>query len=134
MRGEVVRLYNPVELMIEECCACGLVFGMTTEYRDRRVNDHKSFYCPSGHPQSYNDESEADKNARLLKEEQARHKRTLDRENQERLAREKLERKLKRVGRGVCPECNRTFSNLAKHMNCKHGAGDHGTVGKVKLP
>ena len=34
---------------------------------------------------------------------------------------DKLARKLKRVGRGVCPECNRTFQNLASHMACKHG-------------
>lgn len=32
----------------------------------------------------------------------------------------KAQNKLKRVERGVCPECNRTFNNLARHMACKH--------------
>lgn len=120
MRGQVLKLYNPVELTVEECCNCGVIFGMTTEFRDRRIEDHKGFYCPSGHPQSYFGESKAEKNARLLKEEQARHQRTLERENAERAAKEKAEKKLKRVTVGVCPCCNRTFQQLARHMADKH--------------
>jgi len=33
----------------------------------------------------------------------------------------KAQRKLKRVHRGVCPDCNRSFENLARHMHTKHG-------------
>jgi uncharacterized protein with PIN domain len=28
----------------------------------------------------------------------------------------------KRIGNGVCPECNRSFENLQRHMHTKHGA------------
>jgi hypothetical protein len=38
----------------------------------------------------------------------------------ERIAREKVERKLKRVHRGVCPCCKRTFQNIQRHMETKH--------------
>lgn len=120
MRGQVVLINQPVELTVEECCNCGLIFGLTSDFQRRRREDHKSFHCPSGHPQSYRGESEAEKNGRLLREEQARHQHTLERENAERAARQKAERKLKRVEKGVCPECNRSFPNLARHMACKH--------------
>lgn len=141
MRGQVVRINQPVELTVEECCACGLLFGMTTEYRDRRLDDHKLFYCPNGHSQGYRGESEAEKNARLLREEQARHKRTLERENAERQAKEvaeaKAERLKKRAAAGVCHCCNRTFQQLARHMADKHPETirkSDGKLPKVKKP
>lgn len=94
---------------------------MDSEFYTYRLRDHQSFYCPNGHAQIFTAESDVDTANRLLVEEKARHARTLARENEERLCKEKAERKLKRVQRGVCPECNRTFANLARHMDCKHG-------------
>ena len=120
MRGNVLKIFQPVEIITEECCSCGVIFGLTDYFKKERLKDHRLFYCPNGHNQHYTAESEAEKNARLLREEQVRHQRTIARENEERAAREKAERKLKRVGRGVCPDCNRTFQNLARHMACKH--------------
>ncbi len=35
-------------------------------------------------------------------------------------AKAKLERAMKRLGAGVCPCCNRTFSQLSRHMKSKH--------------
>ena len=122
MRGQVLQIFQPVNIITEECCKCGVIYGLTQYFKNERFQDRATFYCPNGHPQSYIGETEAQKNARLLKDEQFRHQRTLERENQERAAKEKAERKLKRVGRGVCPDCNRTFQNLARHMNCKHSA------------
>jgi hypothetical protein len=133
MRGQTLKIFTPVEIVTEECPSCGVIFGLTSQHRDERVKDHRLFYCTNGHSQHYTGESEAEKNARLLREEQARHQRTIARENEERMAKEKLARKLKRVDRGVCPECNRTFTNLARHMHCKHGGADL-TFGKRKLP
>lgn len=120
MRGNTVTVAQVVQLVTEECCHCGVIFGLTTQLRDERIKDHRGFYCPNGHSQSFVGETEAEKNARLLREEQARHARTIARLNEEQAAKTKAERKLKRVGRGVCPECNRTFGNLARHMACKH--------------
>lgn len=129
----VLSLQTVLRIQTTTCITCGVVIGLTEEYYDERIKDHKNYHCPNGHTQHFTSESEAEKNARLLREEQARHQRTLARENAERVAKEKAERKLKRVGRGVCPECNRTFNNLARHMDCKHGGTD-GKFGKTKLP
>ena len=42
-----------VTMVWEDCCRCGVAFGMTQDFEARRRDDHKSFYCPNGHGQSY---------------------------------------------------------------------------------
>lgn len=32
---------------------CGITFQLTDGYVSRRREDHRSFYCPNGHPKSY---------------------------------------------------------------------------------
>lgn len=116
-----VSLAYTLQLESCECANCGTVFGMNPHLESQLRRSHSTFYCPSGHHNYFPGESEEEKAKRLLKEEQDRHARTLARENEEREAKLKLERKLKRVGNGVCPDCNRSFLNLARHMACKHG-------------
>ena len=120
MRGQVVQLFQSISLVTEECCKCGVLFGLSNRHKEELVKSHDWFHCPNGHSQHYTSESDAERNARLLREEQERHRRTIARANEAEAAEQKLTRKLKRVQRGVCPECNRTFSNLAQHMKCKH--------------
>lgn len=43
---------------IEDCCVCGVRFGMPKQMRLQRRRDQETFYCPNGHGQSYS-ESEA---------------------------------------------------------------------------
>lgn len=117
MRGEAVNLNLQVHIVTEECISCGVVFGMTGYFERERRRDHKNFYCPNGHPQHYTAESDAEQNARLLREEQARHQRTLQRANE---AEREAERLKKRVAKGVCPCCKRSFAALARHMKSKH--------------
>lgn len=42
-----------VDLAGIECCHCGIVFGVSREYKDKLVESHDGFYCPKGHYQSY---------------------------------------------------------------------------------
>lgn len=132
MIGNAV-LKSTVDFESCTCSACGIVYFVPDNFRDKRRQDHKTFYCPNGHNQYFPGETEAERLTRELAAEKQRTRLALARENEERIAREKLARKLKRVGRGVCPECNRSFANLARHMNCKHGGTD-GKFGKPKLP
>jgi len=53
-----------------ECCNCGVIFFLSEEMDTRRRKDHDSFYCPSGHSQSYKAKSEEQKlRERLLEKE-----------------------------------------------------------------
>lgn len=122
------------EMIVETCCNCGIAFAMTADFRNdrlkRKPND-KSFYCPRGHPQHFTGESEETKLRRerdRLKQEQAYL------EDRARQAREEAEherrrangykghaaRITKRAKAGVCPCCNRTFVQLARHMATQH--------------
>lgn len=101
---------------VEDCCTCGVLFAVDRAYlNDRRV-DLGTFYCPNGHGMSYIG-SEADRLRAALTATQdqlaAANQRTAN-------LREKSRRERARIGNGVCPCCNRSFSNLARHMNGQH--------------
>ena len=90
------------------------------------------FYCAYGHNMTYAiGETDLDK---MRRERDRLAQRVAERDDEvarQRSMRETAERqaaaargqvtKIKnRVGRGVCPCCNRTFENLARHMMSKH--------------
>lgn len=84
------------------------------------------FYCLAGHPQYFteSDEVKIKKLERQLANERASHDQTrADRDATERRRRAEKGAKTRiknRVGRGVCPCCNRSFENLGRHMQSKH--------------
>jgi hypothetical protein len=106
------------------CYNCGIVFGVPDSYMVNRKEDHQNFWCPNGHVQRFVSESDAEKYKRLydaeaqkmlplrerLAAEERAHQRTVKR----------LRRVEKRAAAGVCPCCNRTFQQLARHMESKH--------------
>lgn len=107
------------------CCSCGVTFGLPKEFETALRRSHKGFWCPNQHPLAFNDKSDVeiaqaqalDAKTRMVRAEQVA--------AEERLAREKAEKKLtsatKRAHAGVCTlGCNRTFSNLAKHAAMVH--------------
>lgn len=129
-----LSLATVLQIKTTTCITCGCVIGLEGIYYDERLKDHRTYHCPNGHTQHFTGESDEERAKRLLREEQARHQRTLERANRIEAEKNKLERKLKRVDKGVCPQCNRTFANLTRHMSCKHGVGIDGKIGKPKLP
>ena len=105
------------------CYKCAIPFWVPEVFNQDRHRLGDSFYCPAGHGQVYS-ESDAEKEAKRLRAMLADSTRNgtylLTRLGAAQTERDKLSRKLKRVGRGVCPDCNRTFQNLGRHMACKH--------------
>ena len=128
MAGTVLQMMVRNDDESVECSFCGILFASTVIPLRRK--DGRNFFCPNGHVLSWS-ESEADK----LRKELAQEK--LNRQQAERgkewaqvqkreaeSAKLKVEKKLrlqtKRVNAGVCPHCQRTFQQLARHMQCKH--------------
>lgn len=132
MRG--IRLDVQVALVTETCCACGVLFAITSDLKDELLKTKRIFYCPNGHQQNYMGESDRDKAVRLERELEATERRALRIESEldqanaygarVEKARRKLEREqaatLRRVTNGVCTECHRTFKQVAAHMQRKH--------------
>lgn len=63
------KFVDEVWFEIEECCNCGMPFAVTTDFKNRRLKDHKSFYCPMGHGQHYTGETEEQNLRRQLSRE-----------------------------------------------------------------
>ncbi len=112
------------------CCGCTIEFYVPSNWLENKWRTGNSFRCPNGCNLSYGDTTE-DK----LRRERDRLKQQVaerdDRIRHEQNINETLKRsraaaqgqvtKLKkRAKAGVCPCCNRTFQNLASHMNNKH--------------
>ncbi len=56
-----------VEMTVTECPECGMSFAVTKRFEARRRNDHMTFCCPQGHPQSYQGETKEEKLRQNLK-------------------------------------------------------------------
>lgn len=112
------------------CAMCAIVFYVPQGFDDARRRDGLYFFCPNGHRLSFG-ETEADK----LRRERDRLKQDAARLEEEarlawntatvELARAKraeaeVRRVTKRATAAVCPCCNRSFSQLARHMKTKH--------------
>jgi hypothetical protein len=112
------------------CGNCGIVFAVPSLWLQTKRTEGGEFSCPNKCARIFR-ESE---NARLKKELEAKQRELVEqkcetlRQNQAREAAEassialskSKERLARRVRNGVCPCCNRTFSNLAAHMKTKH--------------
>lgn len=112
------------------CYKCGITFAVPQYFKTKRQEDTETFWCPNGHNQAYV-KSEAQK----LREQLAEEKRNSEwwqnvaksRESQIKGAniqlgkvKAKLKRTEIRVSNGVCPCCNRSFTNVRRHMKTKH--------------
>lgn len=113
--------------------SCGITFAINDEYRDRRVDDHKGFYCPNGHSMSYGEDNEAEKQrkradrlARIVeaREEDIRtEQRRLESERRRHAATKgQLTKTRRRAEHAMCPVdgCKRSFANVARHIASQH--------------
>lgn len=120
MNTQLVQTY----LIKEECCFCGVIFGIEQNHQKELLKTHQDFYCPNGHKQHYIAETEAERLKRELTIERQQHDQTkaeLEHTKYQRRANKGVLTKLKaRVKNGVCPCCNRSFTDLNRHMKTKH--------------
>lgn len=119
-----LKLATVTEFATVECTNCGTMFAMTNDLDQNRQRSHTTFYCPNGHGQVYAGKSREEKLAEELADAQRRLAAESERATTNYRLREKAERELKKFSKraacGVCPECNRTFVALGRHMKTKH--------------
>lgn len=129
--SRMLTISTEVKMRTEECCNCGVLFAITEETYKRLRKSQEWFYCPNGHSQHYVGKTEVQKlreqleaareTARSHAERADRAHRRAEEADRSRAAYKGQVTKLKnRAKAGVCPCCNRTFQNLARHMASKH--------------
>lgn len=110
-----------VSLISETCVNCGVEFAWPKEMRDARLKDKKSFYCPNGHSMSWSGPNATERELSETKSRLAQVERDAAfKAEQIKTLERKAKRQTRRIHAGVCPHCNRTFEQLARHMASKH--------------
>lgn len=118
MRFETITTDS--RLVVEECCACGVAFALPESLQGQRRGDKGTFYCPNGHSQSYIGKP-LEEQLREARQEAERTRLALQVERDQRQTAEReLKRQQQRTKGGVCPCCNRSFTQLARHMKTQH--------------
>lgn len=111
-------------------CWCGIALAVPASLLREAHNNGVAIYCPIGHAFSWN-VTEADRQRERAEQAEARATRAEQRRQAERDLREHTERQLsaqkgattrakKRAAAALCPCCNRSFSQLSRHMQTKH--------------
>jgi hypothetical protein len=112
------------EIEIHCCGECGVIFGVSEGLMDIRRNDHRNWYCPNGHIWAFTGENEEERLKRQLSFERDRSARlaatAAQAEASLRTTKGVVTKLKKRVAAGVCPCCNRSFQDLARHMTTQH--------------
>jgi hypothetical protein len=112
--------------MTSTTCWCGLPFACPTELysaaKDGRLSNGEHLHCPIGHGISCKTRvQELERQVAELNRICVDKDRKLTFANNETAAvRRTLKRVTRRAKAGVCLECHRTFSNVARHMATKH--------------
>lgn len=111
-------------LVVEQCCSCGVAFGLDRDHYQRLRDTHDWFYCPNGHSLHYTGPSDAEKLRRKLENEReetriARADAEVER-NRARAFKGHATRLRNRVGRGMCPCCSQEFPDVAAHIEAEH--------------
>lgn len=138
LRLQTLTIQRKLNLVTETCTTCGTLFAMEEGFQKERLADKTRFYCPNGHYLAYTGKSETQKLQEQLAEERRQRQRAeqnvaywSDDAKQARAEAEHERRRAngykghatritKRAKAGVCPCCNRTFVNMARHMATKH--------------
>lgn len=120
-----------IEMHFGACINCGITFGYPQEYDARLRKTHQNFYCPNGHGQQYSAKTEEEK----LRDEKVRLTQQLDqtraRAETWKAESERNERRLRstkgvvtgmrrRLHKGKCTHCSKSFPDLATHMQSAH--------------
>ncbi|MBN3756051.1 hypothetical protein G3N95_24125 [Paraburkholderia sp. Tr-20389] len=109
-------IQHQIALSTITCCSCGVVFAMPDQLKNQLRQSGDWFFCPNGHRQHFA-QTEADRLRALLEQANRRNTDLVDEVARVQREKKRIER---RVNAGVCPCCNRTFVNLARHMVSKH--------------
>lgn len=110
---------------------CGIVFAVPEIWVTARRKDHHTWYCPNGHQRYFPDKSDVERlqeqlatangNLNYYREMYTEyHNQAKSLEKSLRAQKAASTRMKRRITNGVCTSCNRSFANVARHMERQH--------------
>lgn len=115
--------YVNCEMTPMKCGECGVPFMVPRYFDDERQSTGKGWYCPNGHCRVYRKskvQELEEKLANAQRQAQQQQMRALDATERAKTTERQYLRIRQRIMAGVCPCCNRTFQNVARHMQTQH--------------
>ena len=112
-----------VEFVREACCICHMLWMTTRAFHQAMKDTGAYFYCPAGHSQHYGKttvQEQQEALERSQREAASLREAKIVAERAQLKAERALTRHKKRAAAGLCPCCNRTVAQLARHMKQKH--------------
>lgn len=123
---EIILLRGQRHKVIE-CGSCGVIHTVPEAMHNSAARGGGYWHCPNGHSRGWKDGTDKTDLENMRRERDRLAQRVAERDDEiehqkKQVAAQKgVNTKLKkRVGNGVCPCCNRHFSNLHRHMHSKH--------------
>ena len=117
--------------LVVKTCWCGVRHAIPSELARQASHNGHAVFCPLGHEWVVS-ETEAETLRKKLEEQQRRTQAARDllhaEERSHAATRGHLTRQKRRTAAGVCPCCNRTFQQLARHMKGQHPDYVEGTT------
>lgn len=111
------------EELVTEVCWCGINHAIPRNLARQAREKGTAVYCPLGHTWVIR-ETEVDKLRKQLESERQSKKFWQDQadaaEKSKTALKGQLTKARKRAANGVCPCCNRSFVDVARHMRSKH--------------
>lgn len=115
---------SPEPMETHTCRDCGIVYAAPQSFWRERRRTHQNFSCPNGHERHFVSESDEERLRKELERANSRvdfYRRESEQQKRSRSAMKgQLTKTRNRIAKGVCPCCNRTFEDLARHMTSKH--------------
>ncbi len=106
------------------CGECGGVYAIAERYREECWQQGGSWRCPYCNCQwgfFSNNENKQLSERNIATAERIRHDQTKMSLRATKAVATRRKKQIDRVDKGVCPYCDRTFQNLQRHMQSKHG-------------
>lgn len=113
----MTQIQTTIDLEVLECGVCAIQFAVPQARLRKLKETGNSFYCPNGCCISYCEP----KNKVLQKEVDRLRGSETYLKDQLQATKAELDTIKQRIQNGTCPQCNRHFRDLARHMKCKHG-------------
>jgi hypothetical protein len=107
------------ETLVTTTCWCGIHLAIPSNLHRIAHEDGRSVYCPLGHTFGWSETFQT-KYERERKRVQATKDLLAAEERSHAATRGQMTKLKKRVHAGVCPCCQRSFQNVARHMKTKH--------------
>lgn len=118
------------DALVVEVCWCGMHHAVPRQLRDHMNAQHENgqkqtgIYCPLGHVWIFSGTPAVDKERKRREAAEARAQAIQDQldaaERAHSATKGQLTKARKRIGKGVCPCCNRHFVNVERHMSTQH--------------